>query len=69
MLLELNYSFEFSRVVSNLKVTMLVVVAGVKPGNAGWMVMATRKLHICLYIHISQVQVSPFQYSWLKQQF
>lgn len=53
----------------SLKVTMLVVMAGVKPGNAGWVAMATTKLHICLCIHVSQVQVSPIQRSWLKQQF
>lgn len=55
--------------VGNLKVTMLVIVAGVKPGNAGWVVMVARKLSICLYIHMSQVQMLPIQYSWLKQQF
>lgn len=34
-LLEQNCSFETPRVASNLEVTMFVVVAGVKPGNAG----------------------------------
>lgn len=54
---------------SNFKVTVSIIVAGVKPGNAGRVVVAPGKPCICFDMHVLQAQVSPVQYSQLKHNF